>query len=106
MTFYTIRLKRYPHLYVGKKNPYYALTSDASIQKLLRDSWPKTIDEALQIDAYWFVHEERAKVWTNLTSLKRFLSYCAGKDDDGNRNPLVFSEYEFLRNRENFVDTL
>lgn len=93
MTLLLLRLRRHPHLFVGKKSSSYAIQSDEAIRRTLNYAIVKTIDEALQIDAFWFTGEKFAKVWTNAASLKRLLSYCSKEDKES-----TFSEYDIILN--------
>jgi hypothetical protein len=56
--FMRVRLKASPDKWVGKKSPTYAFHSD-------QDPRP------LQENAYWFVPEKNAKVWTTVSALRR-----------------------------------
>lgn len=97
MDIYRIRLKNRPDRWVGKKSPSYALVSDKRIAHF-RERYPLcSLEEAVTLNAHWFVKENTAKVWTSVSSLRRFLAICReGKDD-------TFSQYEVL-NGENVVD--
>jgi hypothetical protein len=92
MNFYTIRLKRHPHLFVGKKSPSYAITTDAQLQTR-RNYRNEPMDEIIGIDCY-FKKEKYAKVWTSVTSLKQLLTYCGSVKGTG------LSEYELLCNNQ------
>jgi hypothetical protein len=101
MNFFVVRLKRHPHLFVGKKNPSYAFNSDQHIQDCLKGRWSsrlsKDADDVLQPTAHWFVTEKRAKVWTNPSQLKALFTYRMERDDDG--KPFgTFNEYEIVMN--------
>jgi hypothetical protein len=93
MHFYTIYLKRHPHLFVGKKRSFYAIKCPEDIEArianynnqrvpvIIARGYPvlvgnELIDDIICINAHWFVPNDKAKVWTNLSSIKRFLSYC------------------------------
>lgn len=93
MEFFAIRLKRYPHLYVGKSNSSYAVMADSKIDYWKKERPSDSIDRILQTDAHWFKSEKHAKIWTDRTTLKRFLSYC-GEKEKGR----LFSEYEVVCN--------
>ena len=104
MNFYTVRLKRHPHLFVGKSNPSYALRPDDKIKDVLDNprkyNYGKspTVDDILQIDAFWFVNEKKAKVWTDIKDIKRLFSYANNQYNDEVKS--TFSEYEILCNNE------
>jgi hypothetical protein len=95
MDIYRIRLKRFPHLFIGKKDPSYALKSDYALKQWGYSN--ETADQRLQLDAHWYKPEKYAKVWTSLSALKRFLTLCRRNGAD------TFSEYELL-NGEEVVD--
>lgn len=52
--------------FVGKRNPTYAFRADEDT----RDLSP---------EAHWYVPESQAKVWTDLTTLRRLLSQSTGR---------------------------
>lgn len=88
---YTIRLKYHPHLFIGKSNASYALMSDEEIAGQQVMNSRDTVDNIIGVHSSFFKPVQYAKVWTSLTTLKRFLKYMRyGK------NP-VFSYYELLR---------
>ena len=97
MIFYMIRVKHTEH-YVGKNHPTYALHTDQSIQanidwfKAKRDVKRSAKDILFQNDhdnpPYWFAPQKRAKVWTGVTEIKRFLGRCRSKKSD------TFKRYE------------
>lgn len=101
MDIFTVRLKNHPTIFVGKTNSSYAVKSDAQIAETLKywsgQGKPRTTDDVLLLDAQWFVAERRAKVWTEASMLKRFLSYCCKTEDDPNPS---LSQYEILMNGE------
>lgn len=98
VTFYMLRLKCRPDLYVGKKNPTYAVKTDqritANIQWYLeqRNEVLVARNVLLQRDEsnppYWFVPKTRAKVWSGVTGVRRFIGRCRSEATD------TFSEYE------------
>lgn len=88
MDFYCIRLKNRPHLFVRKDNSTYAMYSDYNISNFKPAH--ENIDK--YIDAYWFVSAQRAKVWTELKALKRFVSLRRHDKND------TYSEYEVVKN--------
>lgn len=91
--YYTIRVKRHPHLFVGKESSSYAINCDEGIIVSAKHRPGANIDEILQLNAYWFKPERFAKIWTSLPTLRRFLRYCASEYE----HP-TFSEYELLLN--------
>lgn len=64
MKTFLIQIKEHPCLYVGKKNPTYALTSD------------KAIKNGMIIDptAHWFAPRHKAKIWTDPLQLRNFVN--------------------------------
>lgn len=81
MKVYAIRLKKQPEKFVGKQHPTYAIESDQRLKEHGR---------GIQTDAYWFVKEKRAKVWTSAEGVRRFLGFCRQDETD------TFSEYELV----------
>lgn len=62
--------------YIGLKNPTYALVKDGSHRAVVKD-------------AHWFVQKNRAKAWTNLSSLRKFCGMATG----GKWSDATFSKY-------------
>lgn len=79
-----IRLKNHPDKYVGKSDPTYAVRCDA----FLKERGDRPLPALLE--AHWFVPEARAKVWSSIKDLRRFLSLCAQQS----YKLATFSEYE------------
>jgi hypothetical protein len=100
MNFFAIRLKRHPHLFVGKESPSYAIRSDQVIQERLRvgNRGHETVDSILGVDAYWFKPEKLAKLWTDAVPIKRLFSYKTPTDDNGKKITPTFNEYEVIHN--------
>ena len=93
MDIFTIRLKRRPDLYVGKRNPYYAMMTDNPILNRIKHT-NQTIDQIIDGCALFCKPEKYAKVWTSEKAIRQFLSYCCPGDDT---SP-TYSEYELLLN--------
>ena len=108
MTFYTIRLKQKPDLYIGKTNSTYALLTDQGINDQVewykntrnQDATPIQIlfffDESKP--PQWYVPEARAKVWTTIKSIKNFTSYAKCKERNN-----TFNEYEIVVNESGVI---
>jgi hypothetical protein len=94
MNMIAARLKRFPTIYVGKRNPSYAFLTDGEIVSRQKQRPQDRMEDIFQTNAHWYTTEKYAHVWTNIGSLKRLLSYCR------NSHPIVYSEYEFVLNGE------
>ena len=94
-------------MFIGKESSSYAITSDFDIKDKLQDypRW-KDVDEILMLDAHWWAKEgsSKIKVWTDLKQIKRLFSYGnRNTDDDGNKIPTTYSEYEVLCNNQPII---
>lgn len=108
MTFYTIRLKQRPNLFIGKTSSTYALCTDQELAdkvewyKHTRNTDFTPIEVIFQLQEnnppHWFVPEERAKVWTTIRAIKHFTSYVKCKDRDN-----TFNEYEIVVNGSEII---
>ena len=96
MKVYLIKLKDFP-IYVGNKNPSYALMTDKNIASNQAydktKGWNSSISDVIfqnQPDnpPHWFVPREKAKIWNNPSMIKRIRSYVS---EEGGAS--TFSQY-------------
>jgi len=108
MTFYTIRLKQKPHLFIGKTNPTFAIHTDQNLNdqvewyKNTRNQIVTPMDVMFFCNEdkppHWLVPEERAKVWTTVKSIKHFTSYVKCKEREN-----TFNEFEIVVNGNEII---
>lgn len=102
MTYYKIRLKDKPDLFLGKRNPSYGICPIEHMQEVAKTqanqtsyAKPPTIAESLEwyakLNERYFTKEKFAKVWTSIPVLRRFLSYCSRSEGTN-----TFPQYELV----------
>lgn len=96
MKLYTIRLKRQPELFVGKKNSSYAVMSGCHIRYRLPD-YPNVsrldVLAILQHDAHWF-SSKNPKIFTSDQAVRTLLA--RGMEGDEDKTQATFDEYEVV----------
>ncbi len=98
MKIFLVRLKEYPHLYVGKRNVSYAFVNDREIcERMCSTSftyWDMK-DVKKDVECY-MVPRNKAKMWSNPKDLKWLHSYCGKFYDPKTMEDVqaTFSQYE------------
>ena len=89
MTFYRIRLKRYPDKWVGKKNIVNAIRSDQKINSRKSDSEPFYFP--------WFTKEKYARIYSSPGEIQRILTMLEVHEYAPYRKvEQTFGEYEVV----------
>jgi hypothetical protein len=101
MNFFAVRLKRHPHLYVGKDSASYAFMCDQELVARMNNDkrHNRTVDETLQIDAHWFKCEDAANVWTSTRPVASLFNRSVNSFfDEDKPATITFNEYEIVHN--------
>lgn len=95
MKLFSIRLKRKPELFVGKRSSSYAVMSGCNIRSRLPD-YPNVAEawvfSTLQTDAFWFT-TKNPKIFTSEAAVRTLLARGMEIED---KSKATFDEYEIV----------
>ncbi len=98
MLFYRIRLKRYPNLYVGKKDITYAICSDQLIERLKKRVVSRDWGDKDIFPFNLLKKEKFARIFTSRGDIQRILTLKSEWDSNPtwHRVDATYSEYEVV----------